>query len=582
MYRLIRVLFCIFSFLFVCPETLAYTQPDTINYNETLETFNNPERGFYEPLGLNLKPENNNSLHYSSNLVHLRVNIGAFSGKKNGTQDLELTENALKALNDTLKYIKDHGGSVIIRFAYDFDGKANLEPEFSMILRHIEQLKDTFYENRDVITYVELGFFGPWGEMHTSKVSTTANVSIAIDKMLEVLPEEIKLGVRTPNYFATWAGIQRNQIDMFKAEKDSKYYRVGLFNDGYLGSESDLGTFANREKEITWLNNQAKYTLYGGEVVANYASGEALNTIRYMAKEAFITHTTYLNLRWNYDVIDAWKKEIYNGEDSLYQGQSGFKYIDNHLGYRFVLKNSSINNEKGYLNLNLAIENVGFANLINKKKVTIVLEGVEHLYELPTDIDPTSWDSRSLTNIQKSLKIPSEVAPGTYRVYLRISYYGNLTTDNNYKAIRLANADIYNNELGANYLGKVEISKYTEPKDAIITFIRKTNEIVICTPEYTINKEKQTSNVSSHQTNKEIKKENPSSVINNQLAKPEEKPSTSVNNNSNNKTDNSRKDYKKGDAKTPNNDNSFVLVIFFILGLILAFLIIKEVRRKSS
>ena len=47
-------------------------------------------------------------------------------------------------------------------------------------------------------------------------------------------------------------------------------YRVGVFNDGYLGSYDDRGTFRNRTKEVTWLENQAKHTLYGGEIVLWY------------------------------------------------------------------------------------------------------------------------------------------------------------------------------------------------------------------------------------------------------------------------------------------------------------------------
>lgn len=39
-----------------------------------------------------------------------------------------------------------------------------------------------------------------------------------------------------------------------------------MFNDGYLGSSSDLGSFGNRAKCISWLNKKATHTLYGGEV----------------------------------------------------------------------------------------------------------------------------------------------------------------------------------------------------------------------------------------------------------------------------------------------------------------------------
>ena len=41
--------------------------------------------------------------------------------------------------------------------------------------------------------------------------------------------------------------------------------------------------------------------------------------------------------------------------------------------------------------------------------------------------------------------------------YLRISEYGNLIDDSNYHCIQFANNNIYSEELGANYIGKVTI-----------------------------------------------------------------------------------------------------------------------------
>ncbi len=337
-----------------------------------------------------------------------------------------------------------------------------------MILTHISQLKNVFEKNKDVLTYVELGFFGPWGEMHSSKVSSTENVSKAIDVMLDTVPETIKIGVRTPNYYVKWLGIDRNNLSQNITEKGTSAYRVGLYNDGYLGSESDLGTFANREKEILWLEKQAMHTLYGGEVVANFASGTPLNTIEYMSKEAFRTHTTYLNSEWNDSVIKKWKEETYNGEDELYVGQTGYTYIANHLGYRFVLKKSEIVDKieaNESLRIKLQIENVGFANLINDKKVTIVLGRDDKFFELPTNLDATLWNSKEISDVNIEVQLPENIDLGKWNIYLRISQNGDITEDNNYKCIQFANSNIWEEKIGANYIGYVTISEITEKED---------------------------------------------------------------------------------------------------------------------
>lgn len=446
-----------------------------INYTESTREINNPERGFYEPIGINMGLVNNKVLNPTNNLIHLRVGIGAFSSQVNGDKDLMFTDDMLNALDQTLKNIKNNGGSVIIRFAYDnFNGTKDLEPSMSMILTHIKQLESLFNDNADVIAYIELGFFGPWGEMHSSSICTNENVNEALKLMLSITPEDMKIGVRTPGYYASYVGINRDILNENITKLGEDAYRIGLYNDGYLGSESDLGTFKNRDIEISWLNNQAKHTFYGGEVVANYASSTPLNTIEYISSEGFITHTTYLNLRWNNTVIDEWKNTIYNGNDELYNGSSGFLYVNNHLGYRYVLTSSNLSNIittnsnlEGYLTIN----NVGFANLINKKITTIILTNGESIYEITTDIDARSWDSNTISDVNFSISLPNDITIGNWKVYLRISQYGEYETDNNYNCIEFANDNIYDETLGANYIGTINIINQTTTTMATTTSI---------------------------------------------------------------------------------------------------------------
>lgn len=436
---------------------------DEIDYTETLESFENPERGFYIPVCITYKETDNKPIEEKdiANLVHLRLNIGAFSKAVNGKQDMELTQDMLESFDKTLKLIKANGGTAIVRFAYTFESEKNMEPSLDMILTHIKQLCPIFTENQEAISYIELGFFGPWGEMHSSDICTEENVSKAIDLMLTNTPEKIKIGVRQPKYYTYWAGVDRAKLNEDVTIKGTKAYRIGLFNDGYLGSESDLGTFENREVEIQWLEKQALHTLYGGEIVANKSGGTPLNTAKYMSQEAFRTHTTYLNTEYDEKVINAWKSEIYDGDDTLYKGQTGYTYINNHLGYRFVLRKSEIiesvkQNEK--LRLNLNIENVGFANLVNDKVVTFVFVKDDEMYEVKTNLDATKWNSTEITNINFETELPANMSVGEWKVYLRISQYGDINADNNYLCIRLANnGDIWDETMGANYIGKFTI-----------------------------------------------------------------------------------------------------------------------------
>ncbi len=423
-----------------------------IDYTETLETFDNPERGFYSHLRYNFKVSGNEvpkDYRLEGNLLHLRLGIGDFSGKVNGDKDLELSEDMLNMFDTILKKIKSNGGTAIVRFAYDnFDGDEDLEPSLDMILTHIKQICPILTQNKDAISYVELGFFGPWGEMHSSKICTPENVTKGINTMLENTPEEIKIGVRQPKYYVHFANVDRAKLNENFTVKGTPEYRVGLFDDGYLGSHSDLGTYENREIEVSWLENQARHTLFGGEVVATRGSEEndKVNTAEYMSKEAFRTHTTYLNYEYDEDVINSWKDETYNGDDPLYKGKSGYLYITNHLGYRFVLRSSNINQtENKKLNLNFDIENVGFANLV-----------------IETPIDATTWNSRETSKINLDITLPDSLEETDYNVYLRLSKYGDLNTDNNYQCIRLANNNIWDESIMANYIGSFTYKEQVE------------------------------------------------------------------------------------------------------------------------
>lgn len=435
-----------------------------LDYTETTDELDNPERGFYRPCGISFTPEENKAKNPTNKLVHLRADIADFSGAVNGIADEPLTDDMLKCLDETLKNIKANGGSTIIRFCYDknYNGKSNQEPSMEMMIKHIEQLGPVLNENKDVIAALEVGMFGPWGEMHSSTCCTNANVSKIVNTWLNALSSDITISVRKPSYYASWANINLSELDTNVTAKNTNAYRIGVFNDGYLGSGSDLGTYANREKEITWLSNQAKHTLFGGEIVAN-SDTTPINTANYMSVEGFKTHTSYLNIEWNNSVIDRMKnEEIYNGKDSVYAGKSGFLYVNNHLGYRYVIKDAKATktvpkNKK--LNLELKIENVGFANLVNNKKVTILLENGTDTYELQTNVDPTTWDSKNISDVNISVDIPDNVKLGDYDMYLRISKYGDYKNDNNYQCIKFANNVEWNDTLGASKLATISVIK---------------------------------------------------------------------------------------------------------------------------
>lgn len=150
----------------------ATTETKELNYNESTEEINNPERGFYRTNGLKLNPSGNRATTDGKDkFIYLCVDISAFSGAINGDKDLELTEDALNALENTLNNEKNQNNSVILRFVYDQysdgiqsnegiqDGNLRrVEPSIDMIKKHISQMKDIFTKYSTTIYTIQMGF----------------------------------------------------------------------------------------------------------------------------------------------------------------------------------------------------------------------------------------------------------------------------------------------------------------------------------------------------------------------------------------------------------------------------------------
>lgn len=453
-----KIIYCIaLSFLLLSSfPVCASAEVLPMSYSETIDSFSNPERGFYVPVMLKLK-ESDTSIserYLNNNFIHLRVDISSFG--ENGTR---ISDSALEALDQTLEIIKKNGGTTILRFAYDsyFSGKTVLEPGLKMMKTHIEQISPILEKHEPVIACIEAGMLGLYGEYHGTAKCTAKNRTAIIQTWLDHLSSKFMVNVRTPGYIAAWAGITLEQLCR-NGSKKKGIERIGIYNDGYLGSNSDLGTYANREDELDWIDEQADNTFFGGEI-SNYIEKDTpKNTAKYMESEGFLTHTSYLNIQWNYTVIENLKKEIFNGKDSLYQGSSGYKYIDNHLGYRFVLTGSQVTASGHYLNLFIQINNVGFGSMVNDKKTTVILESENDRYELPLeDFDIRTCKSQYQIKYQNHIDI-NDIKTGDYHVYLRISEYGDYTSDDNYNCVRFANDSSQWNELfGANRIGDVQI-----------------------------------------------------------------------------------------------------------------------------
>lgn len=450
-----------------------------ISYTESTETINNPGAGYTSTLWYTCKPGDTPVYSPTGNLVLMFINIGGFSCGANGTTDddgnytegtdYDLDSTFFENLRKTFDNCRKNGCTIAVRFRYDANGKSNPEPAtFEKVLSHISQIKnDGILEDyKDILMYVESGFVGAWGEQHSGKYTSLEYKAQLLSAMLDCVPAPIPVTVRTPNIFAKWADIPVSEIDQYVSAENSDASRIGLYNDGYMGSDSDLGTYSNRERETTWLHNQTFTSYYGGEFSGNLDWAKKYTT--YLPENAipemYKTHLSYINA----NIYNLYKDYTYSSDynttyadNSAYYGQTVFKFIRDHIGYRFVLRDSKLSQsvEKGgQLDLDFTVENTGFANPIRKQKAEIILEKGGNYVVTQADIDTTKWHSCEKSNEKISLKIPGELEEGDWNVYLRLSVGNSSVKDSYMRTVEFANNDIWNPASGANRLGTFSVT----------------------------------------------------------------------------------------------------------------------------
>ncbi len=463
-----------------------------IDYNEIVETISNPAAGYSSTVWPTCRPGNTPVYNPTAGLVLFFIDIGEFSCGVNGTYheddtytegvDYDLDKAFFEAWDETFENCRKNGCMIAMRFRYDDLGKDNPEPAtFEQVLRHIEQIKESglLEKYADIIAFVEAGLVGKWGEMHGGKYVTVDYKAKVLEAMLQAVPSPIPVTVRTPDIFAEWAGIERKDLNNFELINnitESEYSttiqenkdRVGLFNDGYMGSINDLGTFSNREIETDWINHQTFTSYYGGEFSGAHDYAQSFNT--YLPENAipemYKTHLSYINS----NIFPFYKDFTFSGEysvegvdNSAYYGQNVFQFIRDHIGYRFVIRKSELTptvKQGGNITLNFSIENTGFASVVPAVESYVVLEKDGVFAYAEADTDCHQWYSCTTTDNSLNIKLPDNLPAGDWNIMLKLNMGTPLSLTNmTGRSIRFANKDVWDSSIGANYLGTVTVTE---------------------------------------------------------------------------------------------------------------------------
>lgn len=390
---------------------------------ETTEELDNPYQGFYRICGYRLSDEadpfSNIESHISKSknhrLVLIEINLAYYS-------DSALSDTALSQLDTILTIWGDEGKHIILRFLYDWSGENLLtEPsELSQITEHMAQVAPVVNEHTDSVYIMQGIFIGNWGEMHTSIHVSDENIHMLTNHLAGLIDPSIFLSVRTPRQWLTAAGLSEAPAK-FPAFDGSLVSRLGLFNDGMLGSESDYGTYKDHSRDF-WIDFQdfiCDYLPNGGEVIKDNPYNDFENAVSDLRR----MHVSYLNEGYDANVLDKWRGSTYYGND-CFNETDGFTYIKEHLGYRYVLRSDSAefdtwDDETAVFSC--VLENVGFGSCLRRLPVSLIIEDPisSDVFEIPIEQDLRLLSSGE--SLELTAEIPvRELSTGQYLVYLSI------------------------------------------------------------------------------------------------------------------------------------------------------------------
>ena len=342
---------------------------------ELEETYLSPCRGWFELFTFIIEEDpvfKDEKRLNGVNFVLLLIDIGA-------VKDTELGAEHLDRIDHIIRHYFDKGKDIILRIAYDNDGNG-MENEpylFKNVKVHALQVAKLLKKyTKEVFVYQGL-LIGRWGEMHTSRFANPESMKVLFEIFEENRDPRVFMAVRRP---VQWRYLRQKEINGIPDPKG-----LGIFNDGLFGSDSDLGTYDvynknmaewnkawNRENEIGFEALVSQSAPYGGEAL--FGEGFfAHNDPGIYIEELRKRKVTYLNRNHDRKLMEEWKRLKYKGK-GIWNGRSFYDYIGAHLGYRFIVRKLDVYKTKDGFELEISIENTGFAPIYRDTELYIQIK----------------------------------------------------------------------------------------------------------------------------------------------------------------------------------------------------------------
>lgn len=421
----------------------------SVPFTEISGDVTNPERGFYYPYDLDGSYNTITASAVKSKrqqghtILYLQYVLPKYMSK-------DIPESVLTNIQKDLNGLREGGAKCVLRFCYkqnESESNKPWDPEEKWVMRHIEQVKPILQKNEDVIMVFQAGYVGVWGEwyytdhfgMNPTSFEDYQPRRRVLDAMLDALPQSRQVAVRTPDFKMNMYGISyRDTLTATTGHNGSNLSRIGGFNDCFMSSADDWGTYASPSSRAFWKGD-TRYTFMGGETCAvqQDSNGKDFCNCTASIRDMEDYHWTYLNISYNTKVLSKWKTG------------GCYNEVKRRLGYRIVMEKLLHSPEPAAgepFRVVLYLRNDGFSAFQNPRDAKLVWvadDGKKTIMDLGSD--PRSWHPGK-HRIETTFNLPS--AKGT--LYLHLA--DPLLPDRVEYSAALANTDVWDSQTGYNKL----------------------------------------------------------------------------------------------------------------------------------
>ena len=407
-----------------------------IDFDGTDEDFLNPERGYY--VGIDLL-DADEAARVRAGGHTLAIAIVRLDDYRDRPLDAALLDGLRAGFAD----VRSGGIKVILRFTYNSSQSAG-DASRERILEHIAQLAPILRANVDVISVLQAGFIGAWGEWHSSThgLDNDADRAVILRALLDALPASRSVQIRTPMFKE--AILPGGPLDADEAWTGEDRARVGHHNDCFLASASDYGTFASPIAEWqAYVAQDGQYLPVGGETCKVY---EPKTDCEQAVATVEDQHWSYLNEEYNQDVLDVWVEQGCDEE------------ISRRLGHRLALvgaRTSRAVAPGGVLDVELEIENQGFSAPYNRRPVFLELRRGTRRWRVKLRGVDARQLAPGVTTIAARLRVPIGAVPADdYQLSVWLPDASATLRPDPRHAIRLANQGVWNEATGTNTINR--------------------------------------------------------------------------------------------------------------------------------